>query len=552
MTRNRAALIAVVGAALGCFGSAARSDETSIILDLASPAAHAIHHPIGTSSREAQTLFDQGLALVWAFNHAAAIEAFQLAAEADPASPMPYWGIAYALGPNINMPAVPEMLAEAEAALGEAEARAANGTPADRAYIAALAARYAADPTAERAPLDQAYVDAMAKLVEQMPEDLDAKTLHAEAVMDLHPWLWWTSDGKPAPGIKEAIAELKAVLAANPDHIGANHLYIHALEESPNPKKAEAAATHLAALAGHAGHLIHMPAHVEAHMGDFAACADSNAKAIEADQAYVAAAAASGVYPLMYLGHNFQFLAYCEQMAGRKAATLETLDALAQHLAKHGQDIPPIADLVTDYIGMLPALLAARFGEWERVLAVAPPPETARVATAFWHYARGIAYLGKDLVSEASDEREALAALLPSIPPEETYGVNNAGAAMAALALDELDGRVAVSQGRFGQATKLFEQAVAKQDALAYDDPPPWYHPVRETLGALLLTTGRSAEAEKVFRADLKRNPGSGRSLWGLWQSLVDQGKSGQADKAEAAFDKAWAKADIKLKPGEF
>lgn len=286
-------------------------------------------------------------------------------------------------------------------------------------------------------------------------------------------------------------------------------------------------------------------------MGDFAACIDSNAKAIEADQAYVAAAAASGVYPLMYLGHNFQFLAYCQQMAGRRAATLETLDALGRHLAAHGADIPPIADLVTDYIGMLPALLAARFGEWERVLAIAPPPETARVATAFWHYARGLAYLGTTLTAEASDEREALAALLPGIPPEETYGVNNAGAAMVALALDELDGRIAVAQGRFGQAIKLFEQAVAKQDALAYDDPPPWYHPVRETLGALLLKTGRSADAERVFREDLKRNPGSGRSLWGLWQSLVDQGKSGQADKAEAAFDKAWSTADIKVKPDE-
>jgi len=552
MRRNRALLVAVVGVVLGFCGSAARSDETNIILDLASPAAHAIHHPIGTSSREAQNLFDRGLALVWAFNHAAAIKTFLLAAAADPAAPMPYWGIAYALGPNINMPAMPEMLLAADQALKEAQARAANGTPSDRAYIEALAARYADDPNAERAPLDRAYADATATLVERQPEDLDAKTLHAEAVLDLHPWLWWSRDGKPEPGIKEAIAELKAVLAANPDHIGANHLLIHALEESPNPKKADSAAEHLAAMAGHAGHLIHMPAHVQAHMGDFAACAESNSKAIEADEAYIAASGVIGVYPLMYLGHNYQFLAYCEQMAGRKAATLEAVEGLARHLAKHGLEIPPIADLVTDYVGMLPALLAVRFGEWDRALQIAQPAAGARVATAFWHYARGVAYLGKDLVSEASDERAALAALLPGIPPEESYGANNAGAAMAALALDELDGRIAVAQGRFGRAIKLFEQAVAKQDALAYDDPPPWYHPVRETLGGLLLKTGRPAEAEKLFRADLKRNPGSGRSLWGLWQSLVDQGKSGQADKAEAAFDKAWAKADIKLKAGEF
>lgn len=549
--RHRAAFGLILGAGLSFSAGAARSDEAALVLDLASPAAHAIHHPIGTDSREAQAFFDQGLALAWAFNHAAAIAAFRLAVEADPAAPMPYWGIAYALGPNINMPASPDMLAEAAAALAVAETHAGNGTPADRAYIDALAARYAPDPLAERAPLDQAYADAMAGLVERMPEDLDAKTLHAEAVMTLRPWLWWSSDGTPAPGIKEAIAELKAVLAANPDHIGANHLYIHALEESPNPRKAMTAATNLAAMAGHAGHLIHMPAHVEGHAGDFAACAASNTKAIEADRAYVAAARATGVYPLMYLGHNFQFLAYCEQMAGRKAATLETLDALARHLAEHGQDIPPIADLVADYLGMLPALLAARFAAWDRVLSIAPPPETARVATAFWHYARGLAYIGKDLRSQAADERRALAAVLPTVPPEATYGPNNSGAALAALALDELDARLAVAEGRFGQAIKLFEQAVAKQDALAYDDPPPWYHPVRETLGGVLLTVGRAAEAEAVFREDLKRNPGNGRSLWGLWQSLVDQGKSGQADRAKAAFEKAWAKADIKMKAGE-
>jgi len=542
----RASFGALLAAAILATATPAAASETGVILDLASPTAKAIHHPIGTTSREAQALFDQGLALVWAFNHAAAFVAFSEAAEADPAAPMPLWGMAYALGPNINMPAPPEMLMMARHMLDEARQRAANGSPSDRAYIEALATRYAEDPMAERGPLDEAYAEAMAKLVERQPDDLDAKVLHAEAVLDLHPWLWW-KDGKPEPGIKEAIAELKSVLAANPDHIGANHLLIHALEESPNPNKASAAAEHLAAMAGHAGHLIHMPAHVQAHRGDFAACAESNSKAIEADEAYVTASGVIGVYPLMYLGHNYQFLAYCEQMAGRRAATLKTAEDLTRHLAEHAPEIPSMVVLVIDYVGMLPALLAVRFGEWDRALAVDEPPAGARIATAFWHYARGVADLGKQLLGAAKDEREALAALLPSIPPDAYFGVNNSGAGMAALALDELDARIAIAEGRFGQAIRLLETAIAKQDALAYDDPPPWYHPVRETLGAVLLTMGRSAAAESAFREDLKRNPGNGRSLWGLWQALVDQGKSGEADKAKAAFDKAWAKADIRL-----
>jgi tetratricopeptide (TPR) repeat protein len=541
------ALVVAAGLALG----PARASETTIVLDLASPPAGAIHHPIGTTSREAQSLFDQGLALAWAFNHAAAIEAFELAAKADPSAPMPWWGIAYAMGPNINMPADPEMLAHARHALDEAEARAANGTPSDRAYIEALGARYAEDPMAERPALDEAYAQATAALVKRQPDDLDAKVLRAEALLTLRPWLWWTNDGKPEPGVKEAIAELRAVLKVNPDHIGANHFYVHAMEESPNPRKAMAAATSLIAMAGHAGHLAHMPAHIQAHAGDFAACAESNSKAIEVDEAYVIAAGASGVYPLMYLTHNWHFLAYCQQMAGLKAATLETAAGLARHLEKHGQDIPPFADPITDYFGMFPTLMSLRFEEWDRVLAVEPPSAGAQVATAFWHYARAVAYLEKKLPGQAKDERKALAELVPTVPPETYFGVNNKGAAMAALALADLDGQIAAAEGRFGQAIKLLEQAVAMQDALAYDDPPPWYRPVRESLGAVLLRSGRSAEAERVFRQDLKRNPGSGRSLWGLWQALVDLGKSGEADKAEAAFKKAWAKADIRIELGD-
>lgn len=548
--RRGVCFLALLLAGLLALGSAGAS-ETTVVLGLASPTARAIHHPIGTASREAQALFDQGLALVWASNQAAAIQAFELAAKADPSALMPWWGIAYAMGPNIDMPADSEMPARARQALDEAEARKANGTPSDRAYIEALGARYAEDPAAERAPLDQAYAEAMATVVERAPDDLDAKVLLAEALLTLRPRLWWTHDGKPEPGVKEAIAELRAVLKVKPDHIGATHFYIHAMEGSPTPRKAMAAANSLAAMAGRAGHLLHMPAHIQAQIGNFGACAESNSKAIEADEAYAIAAGANGVYPLMGLSHNYHFLAHCQQMAGLKAATLETADGLARHLAEHGQDVPRFADPIADYFGMFPTLMTLRFGEWDRVLAVEAPSPGAQVATAFWRYARGVAYLEKKLLGQAKDERAALAALVPAIPPEPHFGMNNKGAAMSALALADLDGQIAVAEGRFGQAIKLLEQAVALQDALAYDDPPAWYRPVRESFGAVLLRTGRAAEAERVFREDLKRNPGSGRSIWGLWQALVDQGKSGEADKAEVAFKKAWAKADIRIDLGD-
>lgn len=530
----------------------ARADDTAIILDLAAPAPKAVHHPIETFSPEAQNLFDQGLALVWAFNHQAAIRAFEAAARADPDSPMPYWGIAYALGPNINMPADHHMLAAAIAALGEAKARAGNGSARERDYIAALEQRYGADPAADRAPLDLAFAEAMAALAAKYAEDLDAKTLHAEAVLDLRPWRWWEPDGKPAPGTEAVIAELRAVLAQNPDHIGANHLLIHALEASPQPDKAKAAAQHLAALAGHAGHLLHMPAHIQANTGDFAACAASNEAAIAADRAYLETSRATGVYAMMYAAHNMHFLAFCDQMAGRKAATFDAVEMLADHLAAHAGDIPEMRSLVIDYFGMQPALMAVRFQDWDRVLAVKAPPPEAPIATAFWHYARGVAYIGKRTLSYAADERAALAALLPQMPAEAWYGANNTGAAMAALALDELDARLALATGRLDKAIALLDAAVAKQDALAYDDPPAWYHPLRETLGAALLAAGRAKEAARVFRADLERHPGNGRSLWGLWQSLEASGRSDAADKTRAEFEKAWRDADVPVKLGDY
>ncbi len=530
----------------------AAADDQAILLDLAGPPADAIHHPIETFVPEAQNLFDQGLALVWAFNHEAAIQAFEAAARADPHSPMPYWGIAYALGPNINMPADPHMLMLAIAALGEAKARAGNGSERERDYLAALETRYGEDPAAERAPLDLAYAEAMAALAAKYPEDLDARVLHAEAVLDLRPWRWWEPDGKPAPGTEAAIAALRAVLESAPDHIGANHLLIHALEASPDPARAKAAAERLAARAGHAGHLLHMPAHIQANTGDFAACSASNEAAIAADEAYLAASRAAGLYATMYAAHNMHFLAFCDQMAGRKAATFAAAGKLAAHIAAHQGDIPELASLVIDYFGMQPALMAVRFQDWDRVLALKAPPAGAMVAAAFWHYARGVAYIGKRTLPYAEEERAALAALVPAIPETVTYGPNNSGRAMAALALAELDGRLALATGRFDKAIALLEGAVAQQDALSYDDPPAWYHPVRETLGAALLIAGRAKEAARVFRADLERHPGNGRSLWGLWQSLEASGRSKAADETRAEYEKAWRAADIRLKLGDY
>jgi tetratricopeptide (TPR) repeat protein len=503
-----------------------------------------LHHPIATKNPEAQQFFDQGLTLVYGFNHDEAVRSFRRAAELDSASPMPHWGIALALGPNINLDVDPEREKAADDEAQRAKGLAAHAPPHERAYVDALVKRYSNDAKADLKALAVEYKNAMREVMRRYPRDLDAATLYAESLMDLHPWKLWAADGTPTEGTEEIVAVLESVLRRDPMHVGANHYYIHAVEASTTPGRALASARRLESLVPAAGHLVHMPAHIYMRTGDYTAAVTANARAADVDRAYITATNASGVYPLMYFNHNLDFLASAAMMAGRFAEASRAADQLVAFVVPA---LPHMAML--EPFGAKKLFVLLRFARWDDVLKLPEPDPKWTLLAALSHFGRGVAHAALGHSTEATHERAAYVDARNRIPAETDWGYNKARSVLAVTDF-VLDAWIARAATDDTAAIAAWQHAVAAEDALAYDEPPDWFYPTRESLGAALVRTKRFEEAERVFREDLVRHPKNGRSLFGLWQSRVLRGQN--AVDLERQYKDVWKHADVALDLSDF
>jgi tetratricopeptide (TPR) repeat protein len=505
------------------------------------------HHPIATKNAEAQKFFDQGLILTFGFNHGEAIRSFEKAHELDPKSPMPLWGKALALGPNYNIDIDPAREKLAFETIQAARKLSINATERERAYVEALAVRYSGEDNPDLKLLARNYAKAMGEISRLFPDDLDAATLHAESLMNLSPWQLWNLDHQPAEGTQEIVRILESVLARDPNHPGANHLYIHAVEASAHPEWALPSAQRLETISPAAGHLAHMPSHIYMLVGDYAAAASRNKIAAKTDHDYIEKEQVKGVYPMLYYHHNVHFNAAANIMLGRHSDAKEAAGQLAASLSMHAADIPDMQTFITEYFGPYPLFVALRFGDWPTVLNAAQPDVSLPISTGFWHYARGVALCAAGEAAKAEVERSSLAKIRNTLPEGSFYGLN-AGSDVLDIALAVLDGRIAAAKGDRKSAITHYETAVRIQDKIAYNEPADWYYPVRETLGAALLLDGQAVKAEEVFRADLQKTRRNGRSLFGLWQTLLAQGKTTDAELVHNQFEKEWRDSQIQLK----
>jgi tetratricopeptide (TPR) repeat protein len=497
-------------------------------------------HPIRTSSPEAQRYFDQGLALLYNFNHAEAERSFLKAAELDPKAPMPWWGVGVALGLNYNRDVTKlegERGKRAYDAAQKAVALSRGGAPIEAALADALVLRYALDPAVPPDLLNAKYRDAMKFVHQKFPDDADVAVMYADAMMNLRPWQLWTADGTPAPDTLELVALLESVLRRRPDHPGANHYYIHAVEASPTPERALASAERLLTLVPAAGHLVHMPSHIYMHTGDFAKMATLNEQAAAVDEAYIAKANPEGVYPFMYYGHNVHFAMFAHMLAGRFAPARAQADKLAALASPHVHEMAAMAEWTLT----LSTLIDVRFQKWDRVLAAPAPDATLPLVTAIDHFARATALARGNRLADARHHAEQFEAARAKVPPETMFVSLNPATAVLEIASDVLKAELAADAA---SRVPFLRDAVAKQDALRYEEPPPWCVSLRESLGVALLQAGRAADAEAVFREELRRNPGSGRTLFGLMQSLDAQARPDEAQLVKHEFDEAWKHAD--------
>jgi len=531
--------IVAVGVAISVGFSVAAMDSSAPAKKGPSPRLMAglgeVHHPVSTKNREAQQFFDQGLKLVYGFNHDEARRSFQRATELDPKLAMAWWGVALTLGPNYNLPVDPEREKAGYDAVQRAVSLQENASDAERAYISALTVRYSNDPNADLHALDLSYKEAMGKLAARYPDDLDAATLYAESAMNLNPWKLWTADGKPAEGTEEIVATLESVMKRDPNHLGANHYYIHAVEASRHPERALPSAARLEKLAPAAGHLTHMPAHIYARVGDHSASAHCNEVAIAADKKFLSETHDEGVYKLMYYSHNMHFLAFASCMNGNFA---EARDAAAKLVA----NVAPGVKAMPDLEGFIPTpmIVLFAFERWDDLLKAPAPDASFLTTTALWHMFRGVALANTGKSAEAEDEQKKFREAVAKIPPDKMYDQLNKVDAVFKVADNFLAG--AISHGRHDDnaAVESLKQAVAAEDRLNYSEPPAWYPPVRPTLGKLLLAQNQAIEAEKVFREDLERNPRHGRALAGLRDCLNAQGRKYEADQVDQQYRASW------------
>lgn len=496
---------------------------------------------VTTNSTAAQQWFNQGIQLLYGFNHDEAIRSFEQAAQIDPLCAMAWWGAAYARGLHINNPEMgDEQSRLAYEATQQALAALDQESPVEQALVHALRRRYQWPAPADRRPLDGEYAEAMEVVWHQFPNDPDVGALYAESLMNLQPWDLWTAAGAPKGRVLETLAVLERTLAVAPKHPGANHFYIHAIEASPWPERGVEVAERLQRLVPGSGHLVHMPSHIFVRVGRYADAAEANIRAIQADEAYFSIAPEPEFYSLYFL-HNIHFLAYAAMMEGRYQVAIDAAHKIEQRIPENFlKNYVELAD------GLMPTALHVllRFGRWNEVLAVAEPPSWRLVSRAERHFARSVAYSALGQLDAAQAEIETFDAVAAEVT--ETWKVgNNDAQSVLEIARLMAAGELAFRQGNRDHAFTLLHQAVAKEESLQYDEPPGWMQPVRHALGALLLADGKAAQAEAVYQADLVRHPNNAWALLGLQQALQAQGKIEEAEAVAEAVTKAWERADV-------
>ena len=503
------------------------------------------HFPITTATPEAQVYFDNGIRLLYGFNHDEAARYFRRAAELDPQAAMPYWGVALSIGPNYNDTAVDAARAQATYdAVKSAEQRAGNASERERDYIAAIAKRYPSpEPASDWLAFHRDYSDAMRAMVRKYPDDVDAATLFAESLMMLRPWQLWTLEGEPAPGTLELVAVLESVLRREPNHPGANHFYIHAVEASRNLERAIPSAMRLMTLTPGAGHLVHMPGHIFLQTGDFDLAAETNVKASAADRAFIERTGATGVYPLMYWTHNIHFIAYARAQQGRYEEAKQAANDMVSNVGDADLEMQML-----EAARLYPTMVDLRFHRWDTLLAAPEPTSNRPLSHAFWRYARAMALAGQGKARDAAAEQRRFERERAALPPENTYLINNKAADLLALASATLDAELARARGDSTAAIAAWRRALMLESTvIQYDEPPAWFYTVRQSLGAALLRAEAHTEAEQVFREALATHPRDGRLLYGLWQTLLAQGRDSEAVLVEQQFKDAWADATSPL-----
>jgi tetratricopeptide (TPR) repeat protein len=512
----------------------------------------ALHRDTGSRIPAAQRYFDQGLRMAYGFNHEAAGRAFAEAARLDPDCAICVWGQALVLGPNINMPMEASAVKDATALARRAQTLSSHARPVDRALIAAVLQRYADPAPADRKPLDRAYADAMASVARDYPDDDDVATLYAEALMDLSPWAYWTSDGKPTEFTPRILATLEHVLQRNPQHIGAMHYYIHATEASPAPQRAEPYADRLAALAPGSGHLVHMPAHTYIRTGRYHDATLTNLAAGTADKAFLAVCHGSnGIYPLGYVPHNWHFATMTASLTGSRTLALEAATQAAQRVDRSMMATPPLEAMQLFLVA--PLFTQVRFGDWDAILAQPEAPAALPFPTAIWHFARGMAQVRKGALAAAQVELDALRDIAadPAVAKVSFLDINHADG-LVAVAVPLLRGELLRAQGRHNDGIAALRDAAIAEDALNYDEPADWPLPVRPYLGAALLEAGDARAAEVAYRQDLAIYPDNGWSLYGLAQAQRKLGEAAAAQDSARRHAAAWQWADMPLTASRF
>ena len=506
------------------------------------------HMPITTADPDAQRYFDQGMVLAFGFNHAESIRSFRAAQTLDPSCAMCFWGEALATGPNINVTSngkaimAPAERASARAAIDQALALMDGVTAKEQDWIRALDQRYDGQADTPRDPLDRAWANALADMASRYPDDTTVASVYAEALMNTMPWDYWGPDGEAKPDTQAVIASLEAVMDADPDHPLALHLYIHALEASSNAAKAEPAADRLADLVPGSGHLVHMPSHIYFRVGRYQDSALANIRAAEVDAAYIAQCNAQGFYPALYYPHNIHFLWASATMQGQSALSLDSARRVVANVrVEQVEQFPTI-----QFFRTVPMLSLVRFARWEEILEEPKPYEPFAFARAIWHYGRGVAHAA---LGDAGAARVELAAIegLESEVDEIFMGNVYPARDLLGIAKSLLRGEMAYRSGDAANAVLAFEEAVALQDALPYTEPPFWYYPTRQSLGAALLASNRLAEAQAVFEEDLEQYPMNGWSMFGLAEALRRQGDETGAEQMTTRFKTVWQFADVSL-----